>query len=662
MALLGKTLTVYVAADTSKLRAGLNDADRSLSGFAGKLGNMVGPALIGATAAAGAFAVSLAVDGVQAAVAEEAELTKLSGTLNNLGFGAASDQVNTFIDDLQYTAAVSDSTLRPAFTRLLTSTNDVAEAQKLLQLALDVSAGTGKSLEAVTNALGKAYDGNLGALGKLGAGIDSSTIKSKDLQGAVSQLSTTFAGQSTAAANTLQGQIKVLSISFDELKESFGKGFLDGLSQSSGGIGNLAKNMRDLQPELEAIGKGFGDFTTKLIESLGWIAKLDQGIQRWGNEVTGRIAVGLIQLGDLIGVVSDAEAEKADRDFEVYKSSLYAAEGTNAQAAALANLASIQAGMDRYVRGGYGGIPASKMFTDIETWRTKQLALIKPIETTAKATGGMSKAIKEMDPALRKQIDLVKSLTSELSDAAKAVETARKEMYNWQEQMANQITSGIDLGAAFGAQFDDEGKATGKSLIEGFNKQIEQAGLFGGYLQTLNTQGGPELRDAVAGLGPEIGNKLAKQIIDEGLVKTFQDKLVTVKSTARTAAEAMTPEFLVAGVQSAVNFLIGTQNALGAATSQLEEMGRAMGKTIGDAAAEEIRAALAAAGVAMGAGNATLAGTNGQGISNEAAARIAAGGGSYASTMSSTSIMQAIQNAILQSDQRLGRTGQVLNA
>jgi NDP-sugar pyrophosphorylase family protein len=108
----------------------------------------------------------------------------------------------------------------------------------------------------------------------------------------------------------------------------------------------------------------------------------------------------------------------------------------------------------------------------------------------------------------------------------------------------------------------------------------------------------------VAALGPEIGNKLAKQIIDEGLVKTFQDKLVTVKSTARTAAEAMTPEFLVAGVQSAVNFLIGTQNALGAATSQLEEMGRAMGKTIGDAAAEEIRAALAAALEGVGSDNA----------------------------------------------------------
>jgi hypothetical protein len=255
-----------------------------------------------------------------------------------------------------------------------------------------------------------------------------------------------------------------------------------------------------------------------------------------------------------------------------------------------------------------------------------------------------------MDPALRKQIDLVKTLTSELSDAAKAVETARKEMSNWQEQMANQITSGIDLGAAFGAQFDAEGKSTGQSLIDGFNKQIEQAGLFGGYLQTLNTEGGPELRDAVAGLGPEIGNKLAKQIIDEGLVKTFQEKLVTVKNTARSAADAMTPEFLVAGVNSAVNFLVGTQNALMAATSQLEEMGRAMGKTIGDAAAKEIADAIAAARGQSESSYGTLA--------QEASVQAPVIAGSP--FLNGTAIAQAIQRAIEDSNQRLGRTGQVV--
>ncbi len=644
---IGKTLTVYLAADVSKLRSGLAQADNSLSGFGNKLTSMVGPALIGAAAAAGAFAVALAVDGVQAAMAEEAELTKLSTTLENLGFSAASGEINTFIDDMQFATGVTDSELRPAFERLLISTGNVAQAQKLLSVALDTSAGGGKSLESVANALGKAYDGNFGALNKLNAGIDASIIKNKDLDGAVQQLSTTFGGQAVAQAETLQGQIEILGIAFDELKESLGKGLIDGFTSTGGGIGNLSQKMRELQPETEDLGKKLGALAGNLLDAaLGAKAFADRG-----NELLqGILSFG----GPAFELIGNAALDALNPIQGVIDKLAGVNKAINPSSGAAFLFGGAETGGTP--TGAYDSINAmgnaiSRFSTEVETAKTK---------VGTKSGTGLTNAIEKMNPALRAQIDLVKSLTTQLDAASKAVETARQEMYDWQNQMANQITSGIDLGAAFGAQFDAEGKSTGQSLIDGFNKQIEQAGLFGGYLQTLNTQGGPELRDAVAGLGPEIGNKLAKQIIDEGLVKTFQDKLVTVKSTARTAAEAMTPEFLVAGVQSAVNFLIGTQNALGAATSQLEEMGRAMGKTIGDAAAEEIRAALAAAGVAMSGGNATLGGTTGPAISAEAAARVAAGGGSFASALSSTSIAQAIERAIFDSNQRLGRTGQAV--
>ena len=635
MAIGGKTLTVYLAADVSKLRSGLNSADRSLSGFGSSLNNMVGPALIGAAAAAGTFAVALAVDGVQAAIQEEAELAKLSTTLNNLGFGAQTEQVNAFIDELQFSAAVSDSTLRPAFQRLLTSTNDVTQAQNLLTLALDVSAGTGKSLETVTNALGRGYDGNLGALGKLGAGIDAQTIKSKDLDGALSQLSTTFAGQASTSANTLQGELAKTSIAFDELKEAIGQGILEAFGSGTKGISGLSEGIRTFTPAAKEGAKAATVLGTAIVA--GPLESMNYATKTGGIIWTFNKAIQFIT-----GSTDDST------------------EAILANAQALSSWNNTAMVLDKYVRGGYSGIPASTMFNSLDTWREKQEALLKPVEKTTKLSGGLTKAVKEMDPALRKQIDLVKTLTTQLGEASKAVETARKEMYDWQSQMADQITSGIDLGAAYNAAFDQEGKATAQSLLEGFNKQIAQAGVFGDYLKTLNSEGGPELRDAVAALGPETGSKLASEIIKQGLIPTMQSQLVAVKQQARTTAEAMTPEFLVAGVNSAVNFLIGTQNALGAATSQLEEIGRAMGKTIGDAAAEEIRAALAAAGVAMAGGNATLAGTNGPLMSTEAAARVAAGGGSFASALSSTSIAQAIERAIFDSNQRLGRTGQAV--
>lgn len=638
---IGKTLTVYLAADISKLRSGLNQADNSLSGFGSKLTNMVGPALIGATAAAGAFAVALAVDGVQAAMAEEAELAKLNTTLENLGFSGASDQLNQFVDDLQFATGTSDSELRPALERLLVSTNNVAQSQKLLNIALDVSAGTGKSLESVANALGKAYDGNFGALSKLNAGIDSSIIKNKDLDGAVAALSTTFGGQAAAQAGTLQGQIKILNVAFDELKESLGKGLIEGFTSTGGGISNLSTRMRDLQPQTEDLGKKAGILAGNLLDAaLGAKSLADrgnellQGILSYGGpafELIGNAAIDALNpVGELINKLA----------------------GLN-QAI---NPGGASGGVSAFGTGGALARAAAAA-------RDAKLAL--DTTTTAEddltdSTNKVAKATQEMNPRLRAQIDLVKQLTSSVADAGKALETARREMNAWISSMSQSILSGINLGAAFD-QMDDvnqAGEKIGVSLLEGFQKQIDQAGIFGGYLKQLNSEGGPELRDAVAALGPEAGNQLAKEIIDKGLIKTMQSKLVDVQSMAETTAAEMVPPMLVAGVQSAAGYLMTMQAELKESSTLLEEMGRRMGKTLSEAMVAEIRAALAAAGVAQGGASSIMAGTSTSASPGMAQAQIIAGN----PLMNGTAIMQAIQNAILQSDQRLGRTGQVLNA
>jgi len=634
---IGKTLTVYLAADVSKLRSGLAQAETGLSGFGNKLTSMIGPALIGATAAAGAFAVALAVDGVQAAMAEEAELTKLNTTLDNLGFGWASEQVNTFVDDLQFATGVTDSELRPAFERLLVSTGNVAKAQNLLNLAVDTSIGANKSLESVANALGKAYDGNFGALGKLNAGIDASIIKNKDLDAAVAQLSGTFGGQAAAQAETLQGQIKILGIAFDELKESLGKGLIEGFTSTGGGLGNLSVRMRDLQPQTEDLGKKAGILAGNLLDAAFGAKSLAdkgnellQGILSYGGpafELIGNAAIDALNpIGQLIS--SLAGVNKA------------------------LNPGGTSGGVTAFGTGGAMARATASMKDVAAAAETAQ----KATSSLSKATGGASKATEVMNPRLRVQIDLVKELTSKVKDAGSALESARREMNNWISGMAQNILSGIDLGTI--QQFDAEGKRTGQSLLDGFNKQIEQAGIFGNYLKQLNSEGGPELRDAVAALGPEAGNKLAKEIIDQGLIPTMQSKLVDVQHMAETTAAEMVPPMLVAGVQSAAGYLMTMQAELDESTSLLEEMGRKMGKTLSDAMVAEIRAALAAAGVAQGGATSIMAGTAGTTAQAASQANLIAG----SPFLNGTAIMQAIQNAIQQSDQRLGRTGQVLNA
>ena len=189
---------------------------------------MAAAAFAAAAAAAVAYAGKLAIDGVKAAIADEAAQTRLANALKNVT-GATNAQISAIeeqIGQMSLAFGVADDELRPAFQRLATATGDLSEAQDGLRLALDISAATGKSVEAVSNALGKAYEGNTGALTRLGIGLSSAEIKSLGLKGTMDQLASTFGGAATEQANTLEGQIQRLKIGFDEAKESVGAALL----------------------------------------------------------------------------------------------------------------------------------------------------------------------------------------------------------------------------------------------------------------------------------------------------------------------------------------------------------------------------------------------------------------------------------------------------
>ena len=110
--------------------------------------------------------------------------------------------------------------------RLVRSTKDVEEAQKLLNLALDISSATGKPLETVANALGKAYDGNLTSLGKLGLGLDQSIIKSKDFDKVFQSLTGTFGGFAENEAQSTEKAFARIKIASDEVQEQIGTALL----------------------------------------------------------------------------------------------------------------------------------------------------------------------------------------------------------------------------------------------------------------------------------------------------------------------------------------------------------------------------------------------------------------------------------------------------
>lgn len=214
-------------ADLDGLKKGTNAADKEVAGFAdrvGEFGKKAAAAFAVAAAAAAAYASKLAIDGVRAALDDEKAQRILALTLENTT-AATNAQIAAVEDYILQTAlatGVTDDQLRPAFARLVRSTKDVEEAQRVLNLALDIASATGKPLETITASLAKAYDGNTNALGRLGLGLDQSVIKSKDFNLVFDSLRGSFAGFAANEAQTFQGRIDRLNVAFDEVKETIG--------------------------------------------------------------------------------------------------------------------------------------------------------------------------------------------------------------------------------------------------------------------------------------------------------------------------------------------------------------------------------------------------------------------------------------------------------
>ena len=222
-----RTLKLSILADVDdlnkKLKAANGDVENSATNME-KFGKMASAAFAAAAAAAAAYAIKIGVDGVKAALADEQSQVKLASALEN-ATGATKAQIaatEDSIDKMSRATGVADDQLRPALARLALSTNSTSKAQELLSLALDISTQTGKPLEGVANALGKAYDGNTAALGKLGVGLSSAELKAMSFKDVQTKLSDLFGGAAAKNAETYQGRMDRLKIAFDESVEAIG--------------------------------------------------------------------------------------------------------------------------------------------------------------------------------------------------------------------------------------------------------------------------------------------------------------------------------------------------------------------------------------------------------------------------------------------------------
>lgn len=318
-----RTLNLNLLADVSKFAKGLDKAGKDTQTFGNKVGKaskVAGAALAAAGVAAAAYAVKIGVDGVKAAIEDEQSQNALAQALKNTTNATDAQIASTeeYISRQQIAFGIADTKLRPALANLARATGDVTKAQKLNNLAIDISAATGKDLETVSLGLAKAYNGNIGALTRLGIPLDQNIIKTKDFDAAAAELTKLFGGSAQANTKTLAGQLAILRETFGELQEGVGVKFIpvlknlldnvlkvarafsgddpDGLSLRArelkgevgdGGAGSLGRSIKILGDSFSQLFKAFTDDGDEATDGMQEVADALIAIANGINAVAG---------------------------------------------------------------------------------------------------------------------------------------------------------------------------------------------------------------------------------------------------------------------------------------------------------------------------------------------------------------------------------------
>jgi hypothetical protein len=233
-AIVARILTQYSDKGTKSAIKDINKMDKKFKDFANKSAKVFGVAAL----AAAAFAAKIGKDAVQGAMEDQKQQTALATALRNVT-GATDEAIaatQAYLDKQELMVGVDNKELIPSLQALVQATGDVTQAQTLQALALDVSAGTGKDLQAVSIALAKAVGGNVAALTRLGVPLDADAVKAKDLTAILGKLGDTFGGQANERAQTFEFQLVRLQLAFNQILDQIGYALIPFLEKLAGVI------------------------------------------------------------------------------------------------------------------------------------------------------------------------------------------------------------------------------------------------------------------------------------------------------------------------------------------------------------------------------------------------------------------------------------------
>ena len=567
---MAKPITVTIAGNAGPLRKSLQGADSDLQKFGKAVGDnakklALGFAAIGAAAVAGLGAA------VKAAAEDQKAQALLADQLRKTADATSAQirQMEEFVDVTQRATGVADDELRPALATLTRATGDLTEAQKLLQLGLDISAGSGKSLEGISLALAKATNGNLGAFTKLGIPLDENIIKTKDFAAAQEVLAKQFGGASAVAANTFSGQMARLRIVIGEAVESIGYAILENdYFQDS-----IARFPKAVQAAIDAFGKkGLKGSLDAFVSNMGitgayvklFALSVSASFADMANKATQSLSLIGLAANLVLGVVNTI----AGTELKV------ASPGETKKAADDARIAfELQQGIIRNLQTDFDIARQKEAALSAETNRLTDQARALGVEMKG-TTGAVndfsgadgSKGLTEAEKraaALRKELG--EMLPKALEAAQSELDSAKKAFDDYAAGIADSLNK-LDYGAAY-----DDAKEGGTKFLDELRKQAQRGQLFAERIQQLVAAGltGPALQQVIDA-GAQTGTAIADELLKANENVLLANKLgQDLEAAAKAAGQAAAKQFKQEGVNSATQLLAGVEETLKSYTIKL---------------------------------------------------------------------------------------------
>ena len=313
MAEVKETISIGSKADTrgfKKTESAATQLNKKLRNLAGTFGIVYSTAKV----------IQFGKSSVKALVEAEKANTRLANSVKNLGLSFSTAAIQKNLDDISRSAGIAGEVLVDAYQPLLTATGSVIKSQEMLNLALDVSAGSGVALTTVTQDLANAYVGNTRGLRKYNLGLSQAQLKAASFLDVQAKLNKQFSGAQASYLDTYAGKLQILGEAAGNAQERIGASIID-LTMAFAGSNDIEDFVVKIEKLTDRVVGMFDRFTEgvailKAIAAGGLSGMLNRIQEAQVAEFNRRMKRDYMKVWDNVNVPMSAQAQAQQRKAE----------------------------------------------------------------------------------------------------------------------------------------------------------------------------------------------------------------------------------------------------------------------------------------------------------------------------------------------------------